>query len=60
MARAGYDPREATTFWERMNQISNGGRAPEFASTHPSAQTRIHDLEAEMPRALEDYQAAAK
>jgi predicted Zn-dependent protease len=60
MARAGYDPREAARFWERMSQLSNGNRVPEFASTHPSHETRIHDLEAEMPRALEEYQAAAK
>ncbi len=60
MARAGYDPHEAITFWERMSQLSNGSRVPEFASTHPSHQTRIRDLEAEMPNALQEYQAAAK
>jgi predicted Zn-dependent protease len=58
MARAGYDPREAISFWERMSQLENGGRVPEFASTHPSHETRIRDLQAEMPRALEEYQAA--
>jgi predicted Zn-dependent protease len=58
MARAGYDPRESIAFWERMSQLESGGRVPEFASTHPSNSTRIRDLQAEMPRALAEYQAA--
>src|SRR5205085_8681778 len=54
MARAGYDPRESIQFWQRME---NAGRAqpPEFLSTHPSHGTRIQQLEAEMPKALEEY-----
>jgi predicted Zn-dependent protease len=54
MARAGYDPRESIHFWQRME---NAGRAqpPEFLSTHPSHGTRIQQLEAEMPKALEEY-----
>lgn len=54
MAMAGYDPREAPKFWERMSQ--NGGPAPpEILSTHPSDQTRMRDLEAFMPEALKYY-----
>src|SRR5205085_9684240 len=54
MARAGYDPRESIQFWQRMEKA---GRAqpPEFLSTHPSHGTRIQQLEAEMPKALEEY-----
>jgi predicted Zn-dependent protease len=54
MARAGYDPRESIRFWQRME---NAGRAqpPEFLSSHPSHGTRIQQLEAEMPKALEEY-----
>jgi predicted Zn-dependent protease len=59
MARAGYDPREAITFWQRMEDASKGGRQPpEFASTHPSHGTRIERLKEEMPKALEEYQRA--
>jgi predicted Zn-dependent protease len=59
MARAGYDPREAIKFWQRMEDATKGGRQPpEFASTHPSHGTRIQRLEQEMPKALEDYQRA--
>lgn len=54
MALAGYDPREAPKFWQRMSQV--GGQAPpELLSTHPSDETRMHDLEAYMPEALKYY-----
>jgi metalloendopeptidase OMA1, mitochondrial len=56
MARAGYDPREAITFWERMSS-AGGQQPPEFASTHPSHGRRIEDLKAFMPKALDEYQA---
>jgi metalloendopeptidase OMA1, mitochondrial len=57
MARAGYDPQESIRFWQRMEQ---GGRQqpPEFMSTHPSHGTRIAQLQALMPKALEEYNRA--
>jgi len=58
MARAGYDPLEAVSFWERMSQSSRGGQPPEWASTHPAHETRVQRLQALMPRALQEYQAA--
>jgi metalloendopeptidase OMA1, mitochondrial len=57
MALAGYDPREAPRFWERMGQASSGKAPPEFASTHPSHETRIQRLNAELPAAIELYRA---
>jgi predicted Zn-dependent protease len=57
MARAGYDPRESITFWQRMEQSSHG-QPPEFASDHPSHGTRIQQLKEWMPQALEEYQKA--
>ncbi|MBA3846649.1 MAG: M48 family metallopeptidase [Planctomycetes bacterium] len=60
-ARAGYDPRVAPAFWQRMAQASGGrGQPPEFASTHPSHDTRIANLEAQMPRALAEYEKHAR
>ena len=54
MAMAGYDPREAPKFWQRMS--GGGGQAPpEILSTHPSDETRVADLEAYMPEALKYY-----
>lgn len=59
MAAAGYDPREAIRFWERMAKVSGGRSPPEFMSTHPSHETRIHDLEKEwIPPALPLYEAS--
>lgn len=52
-AAACFNPEESVPLWERMNEAS-GGRAPaEFSSTHPSPETRIRDLQALMPQALE-------
>jgi predicted Zn-dependent protease len=57
MARAGYDPRESITFWERMAQASAGrGQPPEFMSTHPAHGTRIQRLKEMMPDILKLYQ----
>ncbi|MEP0710766.1 M48 family metallopeptidase [Algoriphagus sp.] len=55
MAIAGYDPREAPVFWERMLQNENGQAPPEFLSTHPASKTRIDKLNKHMPKALEFY-----
>lgn len=59
MARAGYDPRESITFWERMAE-AGGGQPPEFLSTHPAHGTRIQRLKEYMPKALEEFQKAPK
>ena len=54
MAMAGYNPEEAVTFWQRMEQ-SAGQKPPEFLSTHPADQTRIENLKKFMPEALSYY-----
>jgi predicted Zn-dependent protease len=59
MAQAGYDPREAVHLWERMAQ-QDRNRPPEFFSTHPSAGTRIQDLQRSMPNALTYYRPASE
>ena len=59
MARAGYDPNAAVTLWQKMSKAGGGG-PPEFLSTHPSGESRIRDLEKNVPRVLPLYQAAAK
>lgn len=55
MAMAGYDPGEAPKFWERMSANSSGSTQPEFMSTHPSHETRISDLKAQIPEAMKYY-----
>ena len=59
MARAGYDPREAVKFWERMSS-AGGSQPPQFMSTHPAHATRIQHLEALMPKAEAEYSKSAK
>ena len=54
MAMAGYDPRNAPEFWERM-QANSQGAPPEFLSTHPSHSTRVKKLNDLMPEALKYY-----
>jgi predicted Zn-dependent protease len=58
MARAGYDPREAVRFWQRMTSQAGKGAPPQFLSTHPAHETRIERLKKELPKAMEIYEAA--
>ncbi len=70
MAQAGYDPREAVRFWERMSGcpkqligklcFRSQAAIPEFLSTHPSDVTRINQIEAWIPEALRFYQPGNK
>ena len=55
MAMAGYDPREAVAFWERMAAQKGGQSPPEFLSTHPSDATRIANIKRLIPKAMEYY-----
>ena len=53
MAKAGYNPIAARDLWIRMGEASRGGSTPPaFLSTHPSAATRVTQIEAWMPEAL--------
>jgi predicted Zn-dependent protease len=56
LAAAGYDPKEAVAFWSRMEQKSNGGKTPEFTSTHPSHEHRIRDLQGWQKEAAPFYE----
>lgn len=70
MAQAGYDPREAVPFWERMSGCPRQliGKAcfraqqniPEFLSTHPSDSTRLNQIEAWLPDALKHYRGSER
>ncbi len=54
MAKAGYDPRVAPAFWQRMS-AGGGAKPPEFMSTHPSDETRVRELNERMAEALQYY-----
>ena len=55
MARAGYDPHEAITFWQRMVTAMNGQEPPTFLSDHPANETRVQALQALLPEAMKEY-----
>lgn len=44
MHTAGYDPKEAIPFWQRMESGAGGSRPPEFLSTHPNPDNRIQRI----------------
>ncbi len=57
-ARAGYDPRAAVTFWERIEAEGKSSQPPEFLSSHPSPGNRIRDLNRMMSDAMTEYARA--
>ena len=59
-AMAGYNPREAVPFWQRMAAAASGQKPPEFLSTHPADENRIAKLEGYMPEALSYYKPVGR
>jgi predicted Zn-dependent protease len=57
-AMAGYDPQVAISFWQRMAAASTTQQA-EFFSDHPSDETRIKNITAWMPQALQYYKGGS-
>jgi predicted Zn-dependent protease len=55
MAMAGYDPRQAIPFWQRMAKMSGGNAPPELLSDHPSDARRIAQIQQLLPTALKYY-----
>ena len=57
-ARAGYDPRAAAAVWRKMAKLAQAagkGQPPQFMSTHPAHETRIKEIEANLPKVLPLY-----
>ena len=56
MAMAGYDPHKAVDFWQRMSAINKDKPTPpELLSTHPADATRIRNIKALLPEAMQYY-----
>ncbi len=53
-ARAGYDPRAGVALWQKMGAV-NAQQPMEFLSTHPSGNSRIQDMQKQMPLVLPVY-----
>jgi predicted Zn-dependent protease len=60
MARAGFDPSAAPALWVNMAEASGGKAPPEFMSTHPSHDTRIRDLRAQLDAVQPLYEQARR
>ncbi len=58
MAKAGYDPRAALTFWDKFGKT--GQSVPEYLSTHPDPRNRIANIKRLMPQALALYEKSRK
>lgn len=59
MATAGYDPRSAVDFWQRMEEAGSA-RPPELLSTHPAPNRRIENIKAHLPEAMAIYEAKVR
>jgi predicted Zn-dependent protease len=59
-AMAGYNPREAIPFWQRMAAASGSQKPPEFLATHPADEKRIAKLQGYMNEALSYYKPLGK
>jgi len=57
-AAAGYDPRAAVSFWQKMAAKESGGRPLKWLSTHPPSAERIARLQQLAPTLVPLYEQA--
>jgi predicted Zn-dependent protease len=57
-ARAGYDPHAGITLWQKMTSASQGGKPPEFLSSHPADASRVEQIQELLPTVTPLYRAA--
>jgi predicted Zn-dependent protease len=60
MAKAGYDPSESISLWQRMSESHQGQALPEILSTHPSDESRQERLRATLGETKKIYASSKK
>jgi len=58
-ARAGYDPRAGVTLWQKMGAASRGS-PPQWLSTHPAGESRIQQIQSNLPSVEPLYARAGR
>lgn len=59
MAQAGYNPQAAVTVWQKMNGVHNNNNIiNKLASTHPTNNDRIANIQKELPNVMPLYEAS--
>jgi predicted Zn-dependent protease len=58
-ARSGYDPHAGISLWQKMSAAAKGA-PPQWMSTHPSSNTRIQDIQANLPKVMPLFERAPK
>ena len=58
-SRAGYDPRSATTLWQKMESESHGS-PPQWLSSHPAGPSRVEQIRVHLPEVLPLFERAEK
>ena len=60
MSRAGFDPAQSVELWKNMKAASGGQAPPEFMSTHPANDSRIANLERNVPENRVKFEQARR
>jgi predicted Zn-dependent protease len=58
-ARAGYDPKAAVAVWRKFRHVTGSGQPTQFASTHPSHESRLRDLQNYSEKVAASYKLGA-
>ena len=58
LARAGYHPSAAISFWKKFGAGKSPSMIEKWASTHPGGEERVANLQQLLPQALQEYEKA--
>ncbi|MCF7791974.1 MAG: M48 family metallopeptidase [Victivallales bacterium] len=58
MAKGGYNPHAAVSFWEKYSELSDYDFIAEFFSTHPMGEKRLKEIRKNLPIAMKYYDKA--